>query len=399
MSEKERAKESNRQPLIVSGSYGKDKAAAKRLSRLEIDAQTFGSGDNPSFGDIILSPGPGVTPGPTPPPTPPAPPTPYRGFVIHTTAQATGVNGGTHHVLRSFDKGLTWSAVAAGTISSVWSSFQMGNIVSGPFGSFGLSVLAVFSRRAGSSTQFYQVNRSFDSGETWSEITPAQTNTRLGQASTGGTGVWFFAASVRSTNNVQTLAGGTGFSSTSADIRGTAADELGRFRAVSTGTVGTYYSAANAVFGAINTSDTTSFTVRSMAYAGNNRFIAVGDSGGIAYADNYNGSWVNLGFDNSPNTLNDVTSNRNGVVIAVGQNGQVVRSVDSGLTWQAPAPLLTSNLVSVSSNDENVFIAIADNNDVWRSTDFGATWTNLGDVSVGLITADIVTMRSAAPIL
>lgn len=68
------------------------------------------------------------------------------------------------------------------------------------------------------------------------------------------------------------------------------------------------------------------------------------------------------------------------IVIAVGETGLVLRSINGGNNWlQAESPSLFGNLVSVTTDGNGVWLAAGDKFDAYliRSEDDGQTWTEL----------------------
>ena len=77
--------------------------------------------------------------------------------------------------------------------------------------------------------------------------------------------------------------------------------------------------------------------------------------------------------DPSPATLRDLV-NKNGIWMAVGDNGTIKTSVDY-LTWVTQNSTTTENLTQVLYNDDlGVFLAVGDSNTILLSEDNGVTW-------------------------
>ncbi|MDR3152065.1 MAG: hypothetical protein LBT85_01180 [Bifidobacteriaceae bacterium] len=104
---------------------------------------------------------------------------------------------------------------------------------------------------------------------------------------------------------------------------------------------------------------------------GNGVFVAVGDSGNIMRSTDLGVTWTSA-------TVGTISrygvAFRNGVFIAVGDNGNIVRSTDLGTTWTS-ATVGTISRYGVAFRN-GVFIAVGDDGNIMRSTDLGATWTS-----------------------
>jgi photosystem II stability/assembly factor-like uncharacterized protein len=110
-------------------------------------------------------------------------------------------------------------------------------------------------------------------------------------------------------------------------------------------------------------------------------FILAGRQGSIIYSlDGY--QW-NHSRTPSTNALHDIEANHSQtVLIAVGENGTILRSVDHGKTWQQTVISLPTEVdVSVTrlntvvySHKENVWLAAGTQNTILRSSDDGLTW-------------------------
>ena len=134
---------------------------------------------------------------------------------------------------------------------------------------------------------------------------------------------------------------------------------------------------SNSIFG-------TDSSVNSVAYNGNNQWVAVGDSGILAYSANGE-SWTKVDLSSTAFVLQGSVANinaiayANGIWIAVGNRGRAATSTN-GTTWTGidNSPF-GGNTISINAiaYGNNRWIA-GGNNDVMRtSTDNGSTWTNL----------------------
>ena len=76
-----------------------------------------------------------------------------------------------------------------------------------------------------------------------------------------------------------------------------------------------------------------------------------------------------------PNTLNAVTKVEASTLIAVGEAGTILRSVDGGSTWVAVQSGTSVALYAIAFAGPSLGIAVGDNGTILRSVDGGLTWT------------------------
>ena len=113
----------------------------------------------------------------------------------------------------------------------------------------------------------------------------------------------------------------------------------------------------------------------------NGNVFAVSISDGIFKLNTLTLQWNSIGNSSISNAisstqnLNDVSSFDGIVVIAVGNNGQILVSSDGGNTWKNPASGTSKNLHSVSCGGVSHAMAAGDNGVVLRTSNGGATWT------------------------
>lgn len=78
----------------------------------------------------------------------------------------------------------------------------------------------------------------------------------------------------------------------------------------------------------------------------------------------------------SPPDLNAVAATGNGAVVAVGDNGVMLRSTDQGARWTTVARKLTRRrLDHVISTPDGALVAVGESGTIIRSRDGGATWS------------------------
>jgi hypothetical protein len=115
------------------------------------------------------------------------------------------------------------------------------------------------------------------------------------------------------------------------------------------------------------------------------RFVAVGTRGKIAYSS-YGESWFKV-TDSTFGTsdINSVARGSKGYV-AVGDSGKIAYSTDNGVTWTAVAdsPFGSTAIRSVAWRGVNdTFVAVGNYGETAYSTDNGVTWTAVTDGSFG----------------
>ncbi len=118
-------------------------------------------------------------------------------------------------------------------------------------------------------------------------------------------------------------------------------------------------------------------------------FIAVGDAGTTLRKLTAAAVWDTT-LSPTNRALYSVASNGTapGILIAVGDNGRVLRSTDQGLSWLSQTLPGAPNLRGVSGGSlTNYFVAVGLGGRMFRSTNFGATWE---DVSISGMTTDLL---------
>lgn len=123
----------------------------------------------------------------------------------------------------------------------------------------------------------------------------------------------------------------------------------------------------------------------------NNHVIAVG-AGGEIWKSTDGGAAASWATKVSPvaTTLRAATQAA-GVVVAVGDDGVIIRSDDTGETWEAQVSGTTDDLFGVSGWGD-VLVAVGDAGRVVRSTDGGVTW-----VATTIDTTEVLRAVVAAP--
>ncbi|MCC5807047.1 MAG: hypothetical protein JJU00_12030 [Opitutales bacterium] len=117
----------------------------------------------------------------------------------------------------------------------------------------------------------------------------------------------------------------------------------------------------------------TQLGLRAIARSGS-RYIAVGDAGMILTSPD--GSTWQQRVSGTLSTLNSIARSPTGVVVAVGANGEVIRSNDSSIgSWTIVESGILAELHEVIFSDLlDIFIAVGESGTVLTSDDLGATW-------------------------
>jgi hypothetical protein len=102
--------------------------------------------------------------------------------------------------------------------------------------------------------------------------------------------------------------------------------------------------------------------------------LAVGGGGTILRSTDWGSSWTSVGSAGA--SLYAVELHPSGLAIAVGVGGLVRRSTDSGATWSTPASSTTTDLVSLDIASSTVVYASGTDKLV-KSVDGGATWSTV----------------------
>lgn len=104
--------------------------------------------------------------------------------------------------------------------------------------------------------------------------------------------------------------------------------------------------------------------------------IAVGNNGLILRSVTGNGTWTQISAPYNSD-LNAVTFNSNLTGIAAGQYGRIIRSSDGGQTWSPVLPAAYTWFKSVEMNVDSAW-AVGTNGIIYESMDEGLTWVRNG---------------------
>ncbi len=106
---------------------------------------------------------------------------------------------------------------------------------------------------------------------------------------------------------------------------------------------------------------------------GLNKFITIGAGGFIAYTADLSstGTWTQAS-SNTTSSLNALASN-GAIVIAVGDNGTILRS-DNGASWSQASSTTSQHLYGISYSGSGVWSAVGAQGTLLTSSDSGVTW-------------------------
>ena len=107
-------------------------------------------------------------------------------------------------------------------------------------------------------------------------------------------------------------------------------------------------------------------------------YVAVGEDGLIVRSDNGK-AWTEIraasGAQENLNAIASADIVQSDIMIAVGDNGELLRSTDAGATWGAVTSNTSEDLLAVASDGAGNWIAVGRAGVVCNSTDDGATWS------------------------
>jgi photosystem II stability/assembly factor-like uncharacterized protein len=114
--------------------------------------------------------------------------------------------------------------------------------------------------------------------------------------------------------------------------------------------------------------------LRAISFGDQQTVMAVGDSGLILRSTDTGSTWNELHAGTAAIRLNGVCSFGTSTTIAVGDSGTVLRTDNGGATWKRQQSGTASRLTSVWIAKTNSAFVTGDNGTVLRTTDGGATW-------------------------
>ncbi|MFT4601442.1 MAG: gliding motility-associated-like protein [Arenicella sp.] len=111
-----------------------------------------------------------------------------------------------------------------------------------------------------------------------------------------------------------------------------------------------------------------SFASDTVGYAVNGASVARTDDNGL--------SWVSQGVVTvSPYSLSGICAITEDIIVAVGDTGTIVRSIDEGLSWTLTSLPTNENLYAVDFADDSYGIVSGTDNTIYETTDGGLNWT------------------------
>jgi photosystem II stability/assembly factor-like uncharacterized protein len=123
-------------------------------------------------------------------------------------------------------------------------------------------------------------------------------------------------------------------------------------------------------------SASSSYFLRSIAFATSQSGVAVGDSGTILRTTNAGVSW-HLVSSNTKLTLQSIRFFNNTRGVIVGEGGLILRTTDGGATWTPSNSGTSASLTSVTSLNANTGYASGYNGTVLKTNNEGRTWAIL----------------------
>lgn len=120
-------------------------------------------------------------------------------------------------------------------------------------------------------------------------------------------------------------------------------------------------------------SNSISTTFNGIVAIGDRNIIAVGSYASVLHSSNGGSVWKYSTADPSGLTLSDIAKNSSSQLFAVGEQGLLTISVDSGRTWHRRAFAIKSNCRTIAFKDSLAVIA-GDNGSVSVSEDDGKNW-------------------------
>lgn len=235
----------------------------------------------------------------------------------------TGTSG---HIYRSIDYGLTWIDVATCGVNYIRSSAYCGN-----------GIVLVGSENG-------HIYKSTDYGLTWTDLGTI-------------TGAW--VQGMEYLGNGIVLAGG---------------DYHNNYKIHRSTDYGATWDSGE-VAG--------NYDLYAIEYLGNG--ITVSFSFNVFRSTDYGENWTDEGDPNPPSGIVVYRSAYlgNGIILAGGGSGLIVRSKDYGVTWSSLGDITgtSDNIWSMKYLGNGVIVLGTVSHHVWRSTDYGITWTDLGVIA------------------
>ncbi|MBE0571940.1 MAG: hypothetical protein IH618_10385 [Ignavibacteriaceae bacterium] len=119
-------------------------------------------------------------------------------------------------------------------------------------------------------------------------------------------------------------------------------------------------------------------------YFGRYIWIAVGNNGTILRSTNDGGTWSNQISGAEDYDINDITRSSGDTLIAVVTGGFILRSTDIGITWTMKRPSV-AHLTAIDFVDANNGMAVGWNGEVLKTSDSGQSWKHLPSGTIDYI--------------
>jgi len=112
---------------------------------------------------------------------------------------------------------------------------------------------------------------------------------------------------------------------------------------------------------------------------GNNKFVAGGGNGKMAYSTDGGETWTAVTNSTFGDSSIKAIAYGNGKFVAVGYDGKMAVSTDGGITWTAVTQSVFSSYIYAIAYGNNKFVAVGSGGKMAYSTDGGTTWTAVTD--------------------
>lgn len=86
-------------------------------------------------------------------------------------------------------------------------------------------------------------------------------------------------------------------------------------------------------------------------------------------------TWARLSGYSGSSLVSGIATNKDGIWVGVGGQGEVARSIDDGATWGNVSNPATTYTNGVAAGSNGTWLIVGSNGYVWRSIDDGASWT------------------------
>src|SRR5205823_578237 len=94
----------------------------------------------------------------------------------------------------------------------------------------------------------------------------------------------------------------------------------------------------------------------------------------LSWTSDDGATWTPVALGTSASTRS-IMYNKKGVLVAVGDGGLLLRSIDQGQTWKTIASSTTSQLNAISFGTPNDAVAVGNDTTIIQSFDAGLSWS------------------------